>query len=342
MKPHSRAISTLAGAACAAIFLIPSPAPGAEQDFFQKFVVDGPMDWSGPYVGFNNGGSFNNFHIGHHMTDVDVTDQYYDLNIVLGVQADTFATFDTPGHHKNDTETIGGGQTGYKFQFGHIVVGAEGSFIGNGSTQDARFNDFQTNELFIDGGGGQPAQQIGGITAETVFQSRQKVETTWNGFVGGNIGFAWNRFLFYGEGGAAFTDVHFESTDKADTSFFQNCSEVCDGNSPTLPTSGTHLRRAQQPLAPIGSIFLGEIVNKKTHTQGDVLTGWYGGGGIDYALTKIVSVGLEYKHVDWGNINEHQIVGSNGGPVFPTNANLDLNADQVVFKVNILVGALGH
>jgi len=31
-----------------------------------------------------------------------------------------------------------------------------------------------------------------------------------------------------------------------------------------------------------------------------------------------------------------------GGPVFPRNANLDLTPDQVVFKVNILVGPIGH
>ncbi len=340
MKPYSRAISTLAGAVCAAIFLSPSPAPGAEQDFFQKFNPTEPINWSGFYIGFNNGATFNDFHIGHHMTDVDLTDQFYSLNPLVSGQSDTFAMFDTPGHYKNDTETIGGGQTGYRFQFGHIVVGAEGSFIGNGSTAGSRFNDFQTNQLFIEDGN-QLQLPSGSITAETVFQSMQKVETTWNGFVGGNIGFAWNRFLIYGEGGAAFTDVHFESTDKADTSFFQNCSEVCDGNSPTLPTSGTRLRRATQPLLPVG-LFIGEIINKKTHTQGDVLTGWYGGGGVDFALTNFVSVGMEYKHVDWGGVTEHQIVGSNGGPVFTGNGHLDLDADQVVFKVNILVGALGH
>jgi hypothetical protein len=30
------------------------------------------------------------------------------------------------------------------------------------------------------------------------------------------------------------------------------------------------------------------------------------------------------------------------GPIFPRNANLDLTAEQVVFKVNILVGPIGH
>jgi len=336
MKPRRHTISAIAAVACAAISLLPFAVPGAEADFFQKFVVDGPMDWSGPYVGFNTGGSFNNFHIGHHMTDVDVTDQFYDLGIAFGNQPDTFATFDTPGHHKNDTETIGGGQTGFRLQFGHIVIGAEGSFVGNGSTQDGRFNDFQMNQLFVGGGTVEQAPVGGGVTAETVFQSMQKIETTWNGFVGGNVGFAWNRFLFYGEGGAAFTDVHFENTDKADTSFFQDCgkllSAVCDGDSPTV----------HAPRQVDGGFFLGEVVNKKTHTQGNVLTGWYGGGGIDFALTKIVTVGMEYKHVDWGNGAEHLMTGVNGGPVFPANSHVALDADQVSFKVNILIGPLGH
>jgi opacity protein-like surface antigen len=331
MKPHNRNITIIAAAACAAISLVPLAAPGAEPDFFQKFVVDGPMDWSGPYVGFNTGGSFNNFHIGHHMTDVDVTDQFYAVNpLILGAQADTFATFDTPGHQKNDTETIGGGQTGFRFQFGHIVIGAEGSLIGNGSTQDARFNDFQTNQLFIAAGTMGQGQPVGNVTADTVFQSMQKVETTWNGFAGGNIGFAWNRFLIYGEGGAAFTDVHFENTDKADTSFFQNCNlqltAVCDGASPT----------GRAPRIVDGGSFIGEIVNKKTHAQGNVLTGWYGGGGVDFALTKIVTVGVEYKHVDWGDMGEHFMTGVNGGPVFPGNGHVALDADQVSLKVNLL------
>jgi opacity protein-like surface antigen len=340
MKPQSRAVFAIVGAVCAAIFLAPSPAPGAEQDFFQKFNPTEPINWSGPYVGFNTGGSFNNFHIGHHMTDVDVTDQFYDLGIAFGNRPDTFATFDTPGHHKNDTETIGGGQTGFRLQFGHIVIGAEGSFIGNDSTQDARFNDFQTNQLFSAGGAvGEVPVQIGGVTADTVFQSMQKVETTWNGFAGGNIGFAWNRFLIYGEGGAAFTDVHFKNTDKADTSFFSN---ECVGDCTLAIPTGVAPRIQRAPGLNPPLSFIGEIVNKKTHTQGNVLTGWYGGGGVDFALTKIVTVGMEYKHVDWGDMGVHLMTGVNGGPVFPGNGHVGLDADQVSLKVNILVGPIGH
>jgi outer membrane immunogenic protein len=320
MKLLSRAISTIA-VAFAAIFLTPSPAAGAEENFFQKFILEEPMNWSGFYVGFNNGASFNHFHVGKQMTDVNLTDQFYAIGPVFSGQSDFFATFDTPGFHKNDTETIGGGQTGFRFQFGHFVVGGEGGFSGNGSGTSGKFGEFQVNQFLVNG------EQS--VIAETDFRTRRMVETTWNGFVGGHIGFAWNRFLFYGEGGAAFTDAHYQSWERADTSFFQTCNE-CEAQ----PT------RVVQPQQVDGGMFIGEIVSKKMHTQGNVLTGWYGGGGIDFALTKIVSVGVGYKHVDWGNVTEHQMEG--GTPVFPSNTKLDLTADQVVLKVNLLVGPIGH
>jgi outer membrane immunogenic protein len=260
------------------------------------------------------------------MTDLDLEEQFYDLVSLTGDGDVNFTTFETPGHHHNDTETIGGAQTGFKLQFGHFVVGAEGSFIGNGTENKGQSQEFQENPIFLE-------TLQSNVVAETEFHSMQKVETTWNGFVGGNIGFAWKRFLIYGEGGAAFTDVHFESTDKADTSFFSSgCQFDCTEERP----------HAVQPQQVDGGRFIGEIVSKKTHTQGNVLTGWYGGGGVDFALTKIVSVGVEYKHVDWGNVGEHLMVGSNGGPVFPGNTHVDLDADQVVFKVNLLVGPIGH
>ena len=133
--------------------------------------------------------------------------------------------------------------------------------------------------------------------------------------------------------------MHFRSTDTADTSFFQNCLQStnvgCDG-AVAPATAG----RATGPK--VTNFFIGEIVNKKIHTQGDVLTGWYGGGGIDYALTKIVTVGFEYRHVDWGSVTEHLMTGANGGPVFPGNAHLNLDADQVLFKVNLLIWPLGR
>ena len=110
---------------------------------------------------------------------------------------------------------------------------------------------------------------------------------------------------------------------EADTEFFSGCGGTC-----------------AQPEPSQGINSLGTAVNTTKPNQGDVLTGWYGGVGTEYKLTNIVSVGFEYKHVDWGDVGEHFMGGS--GPIFPGNGHLDLSADQVLFKVNLLVGPMGH
>jgi opacity protein-like surface antigen len=74
-------------------------------------------------------------------------------------------------------------------------------------------------------------------------------------------------------------------------------------------------------------------------TEGDVLTGWYAGGGIQYALNDVVRVGAEYRHCDFGDetVNFHS-----GGPVFPGRTRFDLDSNQVTFRVNIMLGRLGN
>jgi hypothetical protein len=74
VKPLSRTIFTIAVAALgAAIFLTPLPAPGAEENFFQKFTPTDPCNWAGFYIGFNNGATFTHVDVGKHATDVDLT-----------------------------------------------------------------------------------------------------------------------------------------------------------------------------------------------------------------------------------------------------------------------------
>jgi opacity protein-like surface antigen len=208
------------------------------------------------------------------------------------------------------------------------VFGVEGSFQGNGSSVGGKHHEFQANELFLF-----TEQRF--VTAETDFKFDRMVETTWNASIGGNVGFCWNRILFYATGGAAFTDAHFFSMNTADTSFF---GFVGEGGG-TVPTSGpSSVRRVSGPLQ--GENFIGEIVSKKDRSEGDVLNGYYAGAGTLYQLTNLVSLGLEYRRVNWGDVSEHFMGGN--GPVFPGNGHLDLTADQVTFKVNILVGLFGH
>src|SRR5437660_625054 len=207
-------------AACAAISLIPWRMPAAENvwDALMRAPAD-PCNWSGFYIGFNIGGSFNHFDAGKQKTDVDLQQQFYELiagdeeggDGVEG-EASAFTTFHIPGHSETDSQTIGGAQTGFNFQFGHFVTGVEGSFQGNGSSVGSHHNEFQENEVFL-----VTRQQF--TTAETNFHNERMLETTWNGSIGGKVGFCWNRVLFYVTGGAAFTDMHFSSMDRADTSF---------------------------------------------------------------------------------------------------------------------------
>jgi opacity protein-like surface antigen len=113
--------------------------------------------------------------------------------------------------------------------------------------------------------------------------------------------------------------------DSADTSFF---GEI-DGETANGTASHNLAVTPRQGLEP-----LGEILSKKNSYHGDVLTGYYVGGGTDLMLFKNVSMGVEYRHVEWGNTD----VGfASGGPVFPGGTNYGVSADQVMFKVNIMI-----
>ena len=307
-----------------------APAPNVLEAL--KQAPNNPCSWSGFYIGFNVGGAFNHFDLGKQHTDVDLQQQFYEMingdeeggDGVEGEET-SFTTFHTPGHSETNTQTIGGGQTGFKMQFGNFVFGVEGGFQGNGSTANSQHKEFQENELFLF-----TQQQF--VTAETDFKNQRNVETTWNGNIGGNIGFCWNRILFFVSGGAYFTDAHFSSTDVADTSFF---GFVGDGDGTTHPSIRRTTGGPRQ-----GEDFIGEIVSKKERTSGDVLTGYYAGGGTLYQLTDLVNAGFEYRHVGYGDQGEN-LTGGNG-PVFPSNGHLDMSADQILFKVNIIVGPFGH
>jgi len=331
MKSFARNIST----SVAALFLVASPAFSNEAtDFFTKFTPADPCDWSGVYFGLNVGGSWNHFDISQQRTDVDLAQQFYlllegdeDGGPVVG-EASAFITFRSPGHEQTVGATIGGIQSGVNFQVGHFVFGAEGSFVGNGADTSTKFQEFQENEVFL-------FTINQNVTAETLFTSWRSVETRWNGFIGGRFGFCWNRLLFYGTGGVAFTDLHFDSMQRADTAFF---GFIGDGEGQALAehTKSTGVANKHAVNQQQG-FFLGEIVNNKNRSETDILTGYYGGVGTEYKLTNNVSVALEYRHVDWGDHNGDFTTGPHDGPVFPSDFNSDLSADQVVFKVNVMV-----
>ena len=292
----------------------------------EKTVAPAPpseIDWAGPYIGFNVGVVWTNYDVSKYRTDVDLEDQFYEVVSATG-QFTGIATFPFDGHSATESNAIGGGQTGYNLQFGHFVVGAEGGFSGARSERSRRSEQFQINPLFQVRG----VQQFGEITAETTLHSLRQAETNWNGYIGGQLGYAWWKLLFYGNGGVAFTDLQTTARDEAHTDFFEN---VCDGLSITCD--------APQPAQDQLGGFIGGVTNRKVSHHTDVLTGWYAGGGIQYALNDVVRVGAEYRHCDFGDetVNFHS-----GGPVFPGRTRFDLDSNQVTFRVNIMLGRLGN
>jgi opacity protein-like surface antigen len=339
MKPISRTLSIASAVCCAALLLAPSRASSDDlATFLGKYNPTDPCDWSGVYFGLNVGGTWNHFDFGEQRTDVDLAQQFYQLlegdddgggddGEVTG-EENAFITFFGSGHSATEARAIGGIQSGFNLQFGHFVFGAEGSFVGNSSETSKRSEGFQENEIFLF-----TLEQ--NVTAETLFKSERTAETVWNGFIGGRIGWCWNRILFYGTGGAAFAGVEFNSRQLADTAFF---GFIGDGDGEAL-AAHTKTRNIASKVAvqPQQGFFLGEIVNKWSRPESDVLSGYYGGVGTEYKLTNNVSVALEYRHVDWGDSDGHFATGPNHGPLFPSDVNFGLTGDQVVFKVNIMV-----
>ena len=131
-----------------AILLAAAPNARAAGNIFEHIAApQEPFDWSGFYAGFNIGGTWDHFDIGKHTSEVDLEDQFYELQpMSRGVFTNT-ATFSAPGHSNTEDSPIGGLQTGFNFQFGHFVVGGEGSFSGNTSESRSKFEGFQENTI---------------------------------------------------------------------------------------------------------------------------------------------------------------------------------------------------
>lgn len=282
------------------------------------------IDWAGPYLGVNVGAVWTNFDVSKYATDVDLEDQFYQAVAIPGTFVSE-ASFPVDGRHATETDAIGGGQVGYNFQFGRFVTGIEGGFSGINSKTSGKGEGFQINPLGFRG-----IIQLGELVAETTFDSWRIAETNWNGYVGGHVGFAWGRFLFYGNGGAAFTNIDVTAIDQAHTDFFEECDGkiICDGN-------------IVQPAQPVdsGGIFLGGVTNTKRSHEHDTLTGWYTGGGVSYAVNDVVRAGIEYRHCGFG---DETFNFRSSGPVFPGRTNFDLDSDQLTFRVNIMLGHFGH
>ena len=117
------------------------------------------QDWTGLYVGGNAGYSWGR-------TDIDYA----------------FAGLPTVGTTLDPNSFIGGGQIGYNWQLGSMVVGIEGDIAWRHGTDAATFTSGSAFGDFA------------------TFNTQQN----WVGTVRSRVGYAANNWLLYGTGGAAF------------------------------------------------------------------------------------------------------------------------------------------
>lgn len=124
-------------------------------------------DWSGIYVGGAVGGAWH-----------DTAGNFYNAPPFLW------------GTSNSDGALIYGGFAGIQKQWGSLVVGIEGGWNG----LDNGFNNSPGTGVFgqgcIYGGGASCQSRINDI-----------------GYIGGRLGYAWNRFMVYGQGGYARADI---------------------------------------------------------------------------------------------------------------------------------------
>jgi len=178
MKLFSLTTTALAGVAGLA-FAIPALAQPASDT----------VDWTGPYVGLNVGGTGSNTQVA---PGAATTNQLSGVSAGAGAVTVPAATFNTSQMDFSHTGVTGGGQVGYNKQYGHIVVGVEGDMdaVGGRSGQFAGYS--------------LPAT---GVTSSSSVAIGHFTEPEWTSTVRGRVGYAMGKLLVYGTGGLAIADV---------------------------------------------------------------------------------------------------------------------------------------
>jgi outer membrane immunogenic protein len=167
MKKLVLAASILAASAASA-FAADMPARIAKAPVAPPVVT---YDWSGIYVGGAVGGAWH-----------DTAGNFYNAPPLLW------------GTGNSDTALIYGGFAGIQKQWGNFVLGIEGGY-------NALDNGFNTTSS---------AGVIGercGVSAivGTISSCQSRINDIW--YIGGRVGYAWNRFMVYGQGGYAQADI---------------------------------------------------------------------------------------------------------------------------------------
>jgi opacity protein-like surface antigen len=205
--------------ATAILALLGAAGAANAADIYAPGYKDGPLvaypTWTGYYIGG---------HVGGVWSTIDFTD-------VTSVPSVPF---------NNDTSGVfGGGQVGYVYQLGNVVIGPEVDIGGMGLSSSTR--------------------EVGGLGAAGAVNSGFYFDIT------GRLGYAWGPALVYIKGGYAYYG---------------------------------------------GSLSVNDGLASASHSD---LSGWTGGGGVEYMISPAWSVKAEYQFFEF---NTFQLVNQLDGNTF--------------------------
>ena len=326
MKSNILVVAAI-GVCAVALCFTPRARAGAER--FSKEVapapiVEEPFSWTGFYIGGNLGGNWSNYHFGDYITHVDMIDQFNDANtggpfIFHPTAVESDGGFEGDADINTDRQEaptgsgfIGGGQVGFQKQWGHFVVGLEGDFDRATSKSSSTFEGSDNDNLLTDGNG---VAGISPFTATAHLTSIRRADIDWTASGRGKVGWANGHVLLYVTGGAAWANVNVWADDRVTTDFF-----FSEGGPPGL---------------------IGSKTDSNISKNDDTVFGWTAGGGGELAINDMFSIGMEYRHSNYGD-HTYQF-SSNGGVITPGATNVSMENDMVVVKFNILLNHFfGH
>lgn len=222
------------------------------------FAPIAAYSWTGFYAGGNVGGVWSN--------DSSVTNWF-------SANSPPVVTRLTQTNTLNPSDVIGGVHGGYNWQSSQWVLGVEGDFewtrVGSSFCRTT------------DNPGAPPCADNG--RGFLTFSER----TNWLASVRGRVGWAWDRFMFYGTGGAAWGEVR--------ESINANCL--------------------------VGGCGFSIIQLNTTQFFTNTRSGWVAGAGGEYMFTPNWIARLEYLHYDLGDLTNTLNLTGTVGPQSASRAN---------------------
>jgi len=244
-------------------------------------VVDPAYSWTGGYVGVTAGGGWGSFH--------PSTSSVFDPNGYF-VGVGSLAALNAAGAQSiKATGFTGGFEAGYNWQSGNFVFGIEG--------------DIESFRLR----GGAVSSAVYPCCAPATLIVTSNASADWLATARVRLGFAANDWLFFGTGGAAFTNL------KANFTFSDNCGQVAGCN-------------------------LGGANGAEAASLSATKAGYAVGGGIEKAIGQNWTVKAEYLYVNFGSVTGTGIVPATGGGPQTLSHSFDLKASLVRAGLNYKFG----